>query len=566
MSYEYICKWVLVDPNGEIPQQLTRLLGMVNKLKIPTFQRGISWGKDEVLTLLSSDSVLFGNVILGMFDGKPGELVDGLQRFAVGTVILQLLYDKVLSSTPSKPDVSDHFLSLRSIVGGLQPVFSNNHNQLLNHPRGAIQNQYGLLFNELRRVIDDLLLPQKVQNFAEQVNTVFLEKQVAIDQYFGFKNSIELVNTFIGLNTVRVELSSVDLIRSYIVERASSCSQPWATADIEQAENEITETFTENTTASVSLKRELLPTATVILKCLQEKDGLRRIDVFPNWDSLRKDEVNKLLDFLDQFVAAQNTYIGEIKESGSLPLAIVILFYYRQFLKTDEKPAFLTSTNTTTNNSELHRFLCAVYRALIEGTVGRLGDIAENVLKTDYATLDAVADDVAKMTGSGCLDNPPQRDWLKANLASADAKKARRVFNACILPERINRGGSFHPNKFGRKSKDWQIDHLIPQKLLTKNQSGYQQGLRLQNLAPLPASYNRMASNTPCSEKLNSRGIYNKCLQKQNTCHPFMEWLVKNQGSYDAELDDQSLLEPNAEPNIGHARIDAVVEFLMPRL
>ncbi len=374
-----------------------------------------------------------------------------------------------------------------------------------------------------------------------------------------------MVNTFIGLNTVRVELGSVDLIRAIIIERASSSSPPWEVAYIEQAENEITETFTETGAASGAPKRDLLPTATVILKCLQEKDGLRPTDVFPNWNLFKKEELNKLLEFLDSVVATQNPYISEIKESGSLPFAIVVLFYYSQFLKTGKTPEFLIKSNHK-NDSELNKFLCAVYRSLIEGIVGRLGDIAENVLKAHYQTLDAVANDVAKMTGSGLLDNPPLKDWLKANLASADPKKARRVFNACLLPERVNRGGAFSPKTFGRKSKDWQIDHLIPQKLLSKNQSGHQQGMRLQNLAPLPASYNRKASNTPCSEKIKSGGMYDKCSQKPSTNHPFMEWLVQNQGSYGAALDNQSLLEPNAAQKIGDARIEALAELLMPKL
>lgn len=266
-------------------------------------------------------------------------------------------------------------------------------------------------------------------------------------------------------------------------------------------------------------------------------------------------------------VATQNTYICEIKESGSLPLAIVILFYYNQLLKTGNNPAFLiTKGSNTANNAELHKFLCAVYRALIEGIVGRLGYSAENVLKNHYPTLDAVADDVAKTTGSGVLDNPPPSDWLKANLASADSKKARRIFNACLLPERAKRGDTFSPKIFGRKSKEWQVDHLLPQKLLTKNQPGYQQEIRLQNLALLPASDNRKASNTRCSEKLKPGGIYDKCIQKQTTNHPFIQWLVQNQGSHSAALDDQSLLESNANPNIGNARIEALVDLLLPRL
>jgi hypothetical protein len=45
-----------------------------------------------------------------------------------------------------------------------------------------------------------------------------------------------------------------------------------------------------------------------------------------------------------------------------------------------------------------------------------------------------------------------------------------------------------------------------------------------------------------------------------------MEWLVQNQGLHSASLDDQLLLESNANPNIGNARIDAIVDLLLPRL
>jgi hypothetical protein len=68
-------------------------------LQVPTFQRGISWGPEEVLQFLRSESVLFGNVVIGMFQGGTGILVDGLQRFAIGTLL-------VLSENLIRPELA----------------------------------------------------------------------------------------------------------------------------------------------------------------------------------------------------------------------------------------------------------------------------------------------------------------------------------------------------------------------------------------------------------------------------------------------------------------------------
>src|SRR5437773_5896239 len=114
--WEYVCRWGLVDPLSQLPAAVTEL--NVERLRIPTFQRGISWGVEEVDRFLESDSILYGNVIIGMFPANPAQLVDGLQRLAIGTLLLEILWPRVLSPMPSHPAVVNHFARLAAAVNG----------------------------------------------------------------------------------------------------------------------------------------------------------------------------------------------------------------------------------------------------------------------------------------------------------------------------------------------------------------------------------------------------------------------------------------------------------------
>src|SRR5882672_4438658 len=103
--FEYVTTFALQPDGGSIPEQVATL--RPTPLRIPTFQRGISWRTEEVLQFLESDSALYGTVIIAMFPSgngsdHVGQLVDGLQRFACGTALLRLLGPMVLSPTPTE--------------------------------------------------------------------------------------------------------------------------------------------------------------------------------------------------------------------------------------------------------------------------------------------------------------------------------------------------------------------------------------------------------------------------------------------------------------------------------
>jgi hypothetical protein len=564
--YEYMCNLALVlDPAStktSLPQAVADLVE--DTFIIPTFQRGISWSVEKVSELLNSDSIMFGTVMLAMFDKRAGELIDGLQRFATGTALLQNLYDRVLSPTPSNSLAAVHFGALKAKVAGNQPVFSHNHHLLDTHTRAAIRQQYQALFKSLGEFLDRKLEPGTAIESAEQLKNCFLQKQIAIDKYYGFQSALEMVNTFIGLNTVRVELGPVDLIRAHVIDQASRSRPAWASTDIVEAENDITETFT----VSGSTKQSLLPAATIVLRCLQKKDGLEPSHIFPKWSDLGKGDVDQFLEFIENMEEARkkNAYLREIAESGYGPYAMVLLFYYKRFITSGQEPDFFTGG--AAEDPELHTLLCAVYRAVIGGTVGRLiRPYAEDVAKDNYTALSDVSEKISMTAIPQKLSAPPDLDWLRTNLSSiGDSKKARRVFNGCLLPLRTSRGATFKPLKFGSKGDEWQVDHLIPEKNLKENQPGFEEGYTLRNYAPLPKSYNSSVKNLPCSNKLDPSGRVYADVKSSTHSHPYVDWLVVKQAGLDTALDKQENLLKGSVTGIGDQRIDELVELLKDRL
>jgi hypothetical protein len=115
---------------------------------------------------------------------------------------------------------------------------------------------------------------------------------VAVDIYFNFSGPVEIMNTFLGINTVRVDLGPVDLFRAMIIEKGASAG--WSAVDIDEVENDFTAVFTTSNKPDSSL----LPFVNVVLKTLREA-GSR---VFPSWQgTLLRDEVDAFLDFVQVF-------------------------------------------------------------------------------------------------------------------------------------------------------------------------------------------------------------------------------------------------------------------------
>lgn len=577
--FEYIIYKALVPMTGVPSPALLNLRATNGWIDVPHYQRGISWTIQNMEDFLESTSVLLGNVILSEFPVAPvaGKfphlpsgaanylvLVDGLQRLAIGTMLLNALHLPVITTNPQRPADALFFTALSARVNSFAPIYQHNDTQFKNHPRKAIADQYTALAEQITSLITDRLAKGDGQKLAQEVIHTFLDKQIAIDEYHNFTNSVELMNTFLGLNTVRVDLGPVDLLRATIVEKATSSS--WTPAEIEEMENEFTGIFTDDEKP----KTELAPFVSIILDSLSS--NTTQANVFPSWSTgLTKAEVDNFLSFVGDFQGCRgiNTYFDEIRFCGSNPYSAVLIHYYKQYLITGNLPSFLTGG--TKENAELHKFLVANYRALFGGRIGRTRVFAEKLLNGSILNLGDAADQISVSITGHNASVAPDKDWLRASLSSSDKQRARRIFNAMQLPKRSLGWGTqpFNPLVFGSRSGQNNIDHLIPDSMKIPNQPGVVEINTIRNFSPLPANQNRIAKATSCSTKLGTGGIYDVIISGTTPYHPYCKWLVQTHApaiTPAANLDNQMYLEPNQSPNIGNARLEFITDHLLDKV
>lgn len=575
--YDYVTSKALLPTSSVVGHQSITSLGVHEWVEIPRYQRGISWEVDNVVEFLDSSSVLLGNVILAQFPKGVNQnlppnvnvylvLVDGLQRFAVGTMLLALLHELVLSNNALFNSSRAHlFTNLIARVFPLSSVYLHNDLELRNHARSAIANQYMGLRTPLENYIKDQLMGDDTSvKLANIIETTFLSRQIAMDIYFNFSSQLSIMSTFLGINTVRVDLGPVDLLRAQIIEKGASSG--WSSVSIDEVENDFTDVFTSNEKPDPSL----LPFVNVVLRTLR-KNGRR---VFPSWDGdLKQKEVDDFLDFVQSFKnpSVSNGYYQEIRECGHVPLAILLSYYYTQFVQTKQKPAFLSVSDISHEDVEMQQFLIACYRVLLEGKIGRTRTYAEDILD-GYSewSLSEVSDRMSNQFINKSIAEPLDRQWLTAVVNRLDKNRSKRIFNAMLLSEKSLGFGvqPYTPLVFGRATANFNVDHLIPQSQLTNFQ--VDEGETLRNFAPLPSGYNRTAKSTPCSSKLDEGGIYeNYITAATHPIHPYCEWLTKIHAKGIqtlSDLDRPEFLEPNRNPDIGTQRIDKIVDVLIDRI
>lgn len=569
-------------------------------IDVPKFQRGIAWDNDSILEFLSSSSVLIGNVIMGQFDLSIDDypdlqnitphyyiLIDGLQRLSVGTIILKVLHECIFANHAPFLHEIGRFHRININIQGAQTVFLYNHDEFINHPRTAIKDAYSVLYNEFRDYLTGVLedgTNEDKDRLAGQINSIFLDRQVAIDIYFNFQDRIQIMNTFLGINTIRLDLSTIDLVRSFIIEKAEISD--WDDLQIEHIENRFTEVFTnQNGTPD----GKLFPFVGVILEVFRQG---RHSILFPSWDQvLDFNEIENFINFVENFKVGgqtiENPFIKEIMNTGSAPYAILIaVYYYKYITNNNSEPTFFMGGNL--ENSDLHRFLVSCYRATIEGGVGKSRRIAENIfIKADInqganrpyqndqfpKTMELVAEEMSYMYSGFSLDMPYNLQYLFSLLNKVNKSNSKLVFNAMLLPLKAQGWGSdFTPITFGKSTRrrEFNVDHLIPDSMKDSSIAGFDQIDKLRNLAPLPCNVNRDQRDNDCSFKLGNGGPYENYIstpyQPGNfIIHPYCQWIVAHaQTKNPADLDDQSQIDRGAQ--IGDERINHIASELILRL
>ncbi len=545
-----------------------------NSIQIPAYQRKIVWKKKEVEEFLKSKSVLLGTVILASGSDNTGIiLLDGLQRFAIATALLKCLYPLVLSPEPKLQDICNEFKLLKAEVSSKQPIFEHNDKMLREHTRYGISTSYNELYSEVVNFVESEL-QSTPKEFASRVTKTFVTKQIAIDRYFGFKNRRELTNTFININSTGIILSEVDLLRSEIVQQADAMQ--WTGEDIDEMENRFTDIFQSKRIKGTKVLGKNLYD---VLSNNESEDNQSK--VFQNWHALKQLDVYDLLDFIEDFhnrseMENENNvghkkypFLYEITQCGDLPFSLALWYFYKHTYLKGKQPDFLDGSFDT--EPEQHVLLRALYRRMIDGTIGRIGPIVADCIQRDSVTMRYLADQISKDTGASDLDSPPAEDWLKLSLRRVGRNAIRRIFNACLLPDRTNAGGKFDPVEYGTRQHHWNLDHLIPKANRASSTIEDEEMDQITNLAPLPSNLNMQAKNYPCERKLKPQEIYSTVTDR----HPYLKWLVNNhyaKYSDATKIDDKhplnlaKLLVVNSDPPIGDERIDKICDLLRNKI
>ena len=570
---EYITKNVLLPRSGVPTPEFRRLTEYaVTWVEIPSYQRGLVWDDEKFEELLDSQSVFLGNAIFGQFPiphrnppfnelptmAREYEiLIDGLQRLSIGTALLNVLHMLVFTDPPVDSAAAPHFAALKMNAVQYAPIYQHNDYELQHHPRKAVQDSY----RAFRTILGNWATGELKLNaaiVAPKILRLYLMRQIAPDSYLGFPSPYEVTSTFIGLNTVRVQLNIVDWLRSIIVERGSASG--WTPVEVEAVENRFTEIFAGLN--GIDPERELMPFAAIIKDALGDENPTVQTRVFPSWvTGLKQTEVEAFLNFVEAvFDSSHNPYFVELRSTGAIPFAGCLCYYYRQYVGTGVMPSFVTGG--TAEDGELHDFLRANYRALFDVRIGRTRVIGEKLLRVTNYSLQDAGNEISRDCFRHDLATAVDRDWAIAALKRADQKRAQRIFNACLLPSA--RGGVFTPLPFGKAANDYQIDHLIPDSAIVGNQAGEPESQSIANFAPLRRTANNRQTNLACSQKLNSGGSYsNECLMDP-TVHPYVKWLVSNQATFGSQLDIQALLQSGTNPPIAKQRIEWIADRLVP--
>ena len=571
---EYITKQALIPRSFEPTSEFLRLTEYnFHWIDIPNYQRGVVWDDELFEELLESRSVFIGSAVFGNFSVPQDRmgferlpsavsdyeiLIDGLQRFSIGTALLTMLHPLVLSDNPNLPNDAFHFSALKAQCSNYAAIYQHNDRELQNHRRKAVGDSY----LEFRRVLSRWLQNEfeKAQGaiLAKNIQRLFLQRQIAPDIYHGFGSVYEVTNTFIGLNTIREGLSTVDWLRSVIVDKGGH----WDPTEIEAMDNRFTEVFMKEN--GRGHEQALMPFAAIILECLATGESLCPEKVFPSCATgLLHSEVMNFLDFVEiMFNEKHNPFYNEIRKCGTIPFAGCVSYYYRNYLATNQYPSFTSESRN--EDLELLIYLRANYRVLFDGHIGRTRQYSKKLLIENITLVDLSEKMSQDFIGRN-MSQAVETLWLQARLKDTVKARAPRVFNACLLPTH-GAVPSFSPHTYGRKANQYQIDHMIPESTLQKDAPGESEGRLIMNFVPVRRTTNIRQTNLQCSSKLCVEGNYNyECTNDPNV-HPYILWLVPNQSIHGSYLDRQDLLQPNSGPAIADERINWLTERLIGRL
>ena len=355
-----------------------------------------------------------------------------------------------------------------------------------------------------------------------------------------------------------------------IIQQAEE--QKWNESDIGEIENRFTEVFQSGK----------IKAAKVLGKHLYDALDSDPNIVFDKWECLQKDDVDDLLDFVDKVYDASNAndgdenkkwpYLYENFQCGDIPFAIIVWFYYKKRQETGHEPDFLGGKIDTTD--DLHDLLRAFYRRIINSSMNRTDVVASKFIQEKnqgrIRNMSTLVNEINPAEES--MDQNLDVIWIKANLKKSNTNKIKRMFNACLLPKKNAKHGSFNPLEYSQ-GKGWAVDYLIPKKLAPNNVEGSEQIDAIVNRIAIHSSSKKIAKHIPCLEKIKPGGL----LEKDMSDHPYGRWLITKHYNAHREskvrdkpaeyvVNSLECLNNMLEPHIGAERLNKIAELLRDRI
>ena len=275
-------------------------------IKIPSWQRKLVWDKTRVESLVNSESSMFGTVIMSKGEKQTDTwtLIDGLQRFAVGTALIHSLYHEVLSSTPNRVNAAPSFEPLKNTLSNKFAVIEWNHERLSKLGKRGVRTSYITLYQEVKEYVKEQIEINHT-DFAIAIIRTFLIRQVAVDPYSGFGEEIELIKTFFTINSTGETLSKIDLLRARIIGHLESKKLDGNVLD--EIENNFTETFqkergskyfTDLGIQMYNIMYDLKNSAQLGTPSSgQTVKGCDPFYIFPNWDTITKKDFDEMFEY-----------------------------------------------------------------------------------------------------------------------------------------------------------------------------------------------------------------------------------------------------------------------------
>jgi hypothetical protein len=589
------------DPNHPQAGATIALGSPHRELVVPSFQRGIEWAVQDLESCIESQSSMLGIAVIGQVSTNQSidYLLDGLQRFSAFTSLLAIL-DRELFTFPSNTDPNPLNLHPDIVAAlGATYVITRQHSGLRNsiyYNDVALQNIHrqavSTTYKEWRSSLEAHLKSffdqnhpqfdrQRSVDFVNQF-TAFIQKPLFVQQLYNFPTMASLLQTFKGLNTIRVELTAADVCRSTIVDGMLS-AQP--TAQLHQQVLHVDNRFnTDLLTNTGKIKRPYSPLIKVLESDWESSSAHALIPAIFTRPPIASDivqECDELLDWLNNWLGyqSQSAYVSFLADIGDNPYVATLLYYFHYY-KSSGGPLGQPP------DSELHEVVLAYVRRSLDGTVGDTLAITKKAGKGGFQNLSQFLDAVNPQR-SGSRLGPAARAWLENALVGINGtSSAQIVFNATLLPKRhggssLALGSQFTPVEFGRGANKWQVDHLIPENSFSARTTGIEYRDTLRNFCPVLGSDNGSYKATDCSVKLDSSSAFystyltdaRKFPPGSTRPHSFISTLLTKQSvaGGDARLNQPKGLAERIGPGrpnrcFGEERLEILCDLLIERL